>query len=154
MLSEENFAGNIIINLASLPDFLRKPILKKRLTEFFSMTEHEKNEVIVNALEAGPSIPFPNFSKLFKTWLEVLVTLNEFQRNELFLRYLLASIKWPEKLIDFNLDGILEIFMNLSEKERTTISKSISDIVSGLEPNKKRVAMTLIPDNAKRIIGL
>ena len=154
MLVEENFAGNIIINLASLPDFLRKPILKKRLTEFFSMTEHEKNEVIVNALEAGPSIPFPNFSKLFKTWLEVLVTLNEFQRNELFLRYLLASIKWPEKLIDFNLDGILEIFMSLSEKEKSTISKSISEIVSGLDPDKKRVAMTLIPDNAKRVIGL
>lgn len=154
MLKEENFAGNIIINLASLPDFLRKTILKKRLTEFFSMTEHEKNEVIVNALEAGPSIPFPNFSKLFKTWLEILVTFNEFQRNELFLRYLLASIKWPEKLIDFNLDGILEIFMNLSEKEKSIISKSITDIISGLEPNKKRVAMTLIPDNAKRVIGL
>ena len=46
MLKEENFAGNIIINLASLPDFLRKPILKKRLTEFFSMDEHEKNEII------------------------------------------------------------------------------------------------------------
>jgi len=34
-MSEENFAGNIIINLASLPDFLRKPILKKRMMEFF-----------------------------------------------------------------------------------------------------------------------
>jgi len=30
-LSEPNYAGNIIINLASLPDFLRKPILKKRM---------------------------------------------------------------------------------------------------------------------------
>ncbi|HET6518189.1 MAG TPA: hypothetical protein VFG25_08240 [Nitrosopumilaceae archaeon] len=154
MLKEENFAGNIIINLASLPDFLRKPILKKRLTEFFSMTEHEKNEVIVNALEAGPSIPFPNFSKLFRTWLEILVTFNEFQRNELFLRYLLASIRWPQKLIDFNLDGILEIFMTLNEKEKSIISKSIIEIISGLDPEKKRIAMTLIPDNAKRVIGL
>lgn len=154
MLNEENFAGNIIINLASLPDFLRKPILKKRLTEFFSMSEHEKNEIIVNALEAGPSIPFPNFSKLFKTWLEVLATLNEFQRNELFLRYLLAAIRWPDKLIDFNLDGILEIFMNLNEKEKSLISKSIIDIISGLDPDKKRIAMTLIPDNAKAQIGV
>lgn len=153
-MKEENFAGNIIINLASLPDFLRKPILKKRLTEFFSMTEHEKNEVIVNALEAGPSIPFPNFSKLFRTWLEILVTFNEFQRNELFLRYLLASIRWPQKLIDFNLDGILEIFMTLNEKEKSIISKSIIEIISGLDPEKKRIAMTLIPDNAKRVIGL
>jgi hypothetical protein len=154
MLKEENFAGNIIINLASLPDFLRKPILKKRLTEFFSMSEHEKNEIIVNALEAGPGIPFPNFSKLFKTWLEILATFNEFQRNELFLRYLLASIRWPEKLIDFNLDGILEIFMSLSEKEKSVISKSIINIISGLEPDKKRIVLTLIPDNAKVQIGV
>lgn len=154
MLKEENFAGNIIINLASLPDFLRKPILKERLTEFFSMTEHEKNEVIINALEAGPTIPFPNFSKLFKTWLEILASFNEFQRNELFLRYLLATIRWPEKLIDFNLDGILEIFMGLSEKEKAVISKSIIDIITGLDPDKKRIAMTLIPNNAKQVIGL
>jgi len=39
---EENFAGNIIINLASLPDFLRNPILKKRMIEFFSLSEPEK----------------------------------------------------------------------------------------------------------------
>ena len=154
MLKEENFAGNIIVNLASLPDFLRKPILKKRLTEFFSMTEHEKNEIIVNALEAGPTIPFPNFSKLFKTWLEILAGFNEFQRNELFLRYILATIRWPEKLIDFNLDGILEIFMSLNEKEKAAISKSIVDIVAGLDSDKKRVAMALIPDNAKQVIGI
>ncbi len=154
MLEEENFAGNIIINLASLPDFLRKPILKKRLTEFFSMSEHEKNEVIVNALEAGPTIPFPNFSKLLKTWLEILAGFTEFQRNEMFLRYLLASVRWPEKLIDFNLDGILEIFMTLSEKEKSVISKSIIDIISGLDPDKKRIALTLIPDNAKVQIGV
>lgn len=153
-MNEENFAGNIIINLASLPDFLRKPILKKRLTEFFSMSEHEKNEIIVNALEAGPSIPFSNFSKLFKTWLEILATFDEFQRNELFLRYLLASIKWPQKLINFNLDGILEIYMSLGEKEKSILSKSIINIVSGLNSDKKRIAMTLIPDNAKRVIGL
>ncbi len=154
MLKEENFAGNIIINLASLPDFLRRPILKKRLTEFFSMTEHEKNEVIVNALEAGPTIPFPNFSKLFKTWLEILASFNEYQRSELFLRYILAIVRWPDKLIDFNLDGILEIFMSLNEKEKSIISKSIIDIISGLDSDKKRIALTLFPENAKRVIGI
>ena len=53
-MSEPNFAGNIIVNLASLPDFLRTPILKKRMTEFFSKNDEEKAEIIVNALNAGP----------------------------------------------------------------------------------------------------
>ena len=61
VLSEPNYAGNIIINLASLPAFLRKPILKKRMTEFFLMPDSDKSEIINNALDPGPTIPFPNF---------------------------------------------------------------------------------------------
>ena len=80
----ENFAGNIIVNLANLPDFLRNPILKKRMVEFFALSDPEKKEIINNALEAGPTIPFPNFSKLFKTWLKILTTLSEEQREGLF----------------------------------------------------------------------
>ena len=112
-MSEENFAGNIIVNLASLPDFLRTPILKKRMIEFFSMTDSEKIEIINNALEAGPTIPFPNFSKLFKTWLEVLCTVTEENRYDMFSNYFNQIMKKPQKIILFNLDGILEIFLSL-----------------------------------------
>ena len=87
MLSEENFAGSIIVNLASLPDFLRTPILKKRMTDFFSMNDSETSEIINYALEAGPAIPFPNFSKLFKTWLEVLCTVSEEHLYDMFSNY-------------------------------------------------------------------
>jgi len=109
-LSEPNYAGNIIIILANLPDFLRTPILKKRMLEFFSMSELDRQEIINNALEAGPTIPFPNFSKLFKTWLEVLTTITEEQRSLMFSRYIDEVSRKPEKLINFYLDGILEIF--------------------------------------------
>jgi hypothetical protein len=113
VLSEPNYAGNIIINLASLPDFLRKPILKKRMMEFFSMSDPEKSEIINNALEAGPTIPFPNFSKLFKTWLEVLCAISEENRYTMFSNYIKHIINSPQKIIAFNLDGILEIFLSL-----------------------------------------
>ena len=123
-MAEENFAGNIIVNLASLPDFLRTPILKKRMNEFFSMNESEKVEIINNALEAGPSIPFPNFSKLFKTWLEVLCNLNEENRYDMFSNYFKEIIKKPEKIILFNLDGILEIFLKLENPKQEILVKS------------------------------
>ena len=107
VLSEPNYAGNIIINLASIPDFLRKPILKKRMVEFFSMSESEKSEIINNALDAGPTIPFPNFSKLCKTWLEVLCTISEENRHDMFSNYIKHIVNSPQKIISFNLDGIL-----------------------------------------------
>ena len=76
-MSSPNHAGNIIVNLAGLPEFLRKPILHKRLTEFFSMNQEDRKEIINNALQAGPTIPFDKFSTLFKTWLETLCNMSE-----------------------------------------------------------------------------
>ena len=153
VLSEPNYAGNIIINLASLPDFLRKPILKKRMMEFFSMSESEKSEIVNNALEAGPTIPFPNFSKLFKTWLEVLCAISEENRYTMFSNYIKHIINSPQKIIAFNLDGILEIFLSLGQSNQEIISISIQNVVKSLDQDSKRKLVLLIPENAKNVIG-
>ncbi len=146
----ENFAGNIIINLANLPDFLRNPILKKRMMEFFTLPESEQKEVINNALEAGPTIPFPNFSKLFLTWLKILTTLSEEQRKGLFSAYIVEVSKSPQKLIEFNLDGILEVFLTLEENEKTILANTIKKIINDLDEDSKRKVLLIIPDNAKK----
>ena len=153
VLSEPNYAGNIIINLASLPDFLRKPILKKRMTEFFSMPEPEKSEIINNALDAGPTIPFPNFSKLFKTWLEVLCTISEENRHDMFSNYIKHMINSPQKIISFNLDGILEIFLSLEQTNQEIISASVQNVVKDLDDDSKRKLLLVVPESARRFIG-
>ncbi len=149
-MSEPNYAGNIIVVLANLPDFLRTPILKKRMIEFFSMDEAEKIQLINNALEAGPTIPFPNFSKLFKTWLEILTVLPEDQRDGLFLGYINEISKYPQKLIAFHLDGILEIFLTLDDEKQKIISQSVKKIIDGFDNEKKRKLLIIIPDNAQK----
>ena len=152
-MSEENFAGNIIVNLASLPDFLRTPILKKRMTEFFSMTESEKEEIINNALEAGPTIPFPNFSKLFRTWLKVLCVVSEENRYDMFSNYFKQIIKKPQEIILFNLDGIFEIFLNLEDQEQKILSTTIKNVFEKTDENSKRKLILLTPENARKTIG-
>lgn len=153
-MSDHNYAGNIIVNLASLPDFLRKPILKKRMIEFFSLADSEKSEIISKALQAGPTIPFPSFSKLFKTWLEILVTFSEEQRNVLFSKYIEEISNYPQNLINFNLDGIFEIFLSLKKDEKEILSKTLASIIKNLDEDKKRRIFLIIPDNAKLHLGL
>ena len=148
-MSEDNYAGNIIVNLASLPDFLRTPILKKRMIEFFSKEEADKKEIIYNALEAGPTIPFLNFSKLFKSWLKIIANLSEEHREGMFLAYIKQSLLDPEKLIAFNLDGILEMFLQLEENEKETISNTIRKIIGNLNDQDKKRILIMIPNNAK-----
>ena len=153
-MSEPNYAGNIIVSLASLPDFLRKPILKKRLMEFFSMSVSDKAEVINNALAAGPTIPFDNFARLFKTWLEILSSLSEEHRTSMFSSYVSEIISNPQKLILFNLDGILEIYFSLSQEQKGIISNAVKKITSSLDENSMRVLYLIIPDRAKREFGI
>ena len=152
-MSEENFAGNIIVNLASLPDFLRTPILKKRMTEFFSMTDSEKEEIINNALEAGSSIPFPNFSKLFKTWLQVLCNVSEENRYDMFSNYFKQIVKKPQEIILFNIDGIFEIFLNLEVQERKILTSTIKNVFEKIDEESKRKLILLTPESARKIIG-
>ena len=118
--------------------------------EFFSLSGSEKGEIINNALEAGPTIPFPNFSKLFRTWLEILATLSDEQREELFFAYIDEIARSPQKLIIFNLDGILEIYLTLNIMEREIIARTIKKIISSLAEEKKKRLLLIIPDNAKK----
>ena len=153
-MSAPNHAGNIIVNLAGLPEFLRKPILKKRMTEFFSMNQEDKNEIINNALQAGPTIQFDKFSTLFKTWLEILCSLSEEQRNTMFSNYINQITTHPEKLIVFNLDGIFEIYMSLDIQQRAVLSATLKSIVDRFDENAKKRLFMIIPQRAKSEIGL
>ena|SRR5579883_2123420 len=150
----ENHAGNIIANLASLPEFLRKPILKKRLSEFFTMNSEDKKEIISNALQAGPTIPFDTFSTLFKTWLETLCSLSEEQRTIMFSSYISEILNHPEKLISFNLDGIFGIYMSLSVEQRAIISSTIQKIISIFDEKERKKIYLIIPEMAKNEIGI
>ena len=152
-MSEPNFAGNIIVNLASLPDFLRTPILKKRMTEFFSKNDEDKSEIIVNALNAGPTIPFPNFSKLFRTWLEVLATIDIKNREDMFSNYFRHILKSPEKIILFNLDAIFEIFSQVDRERQEILISSIKNVFDRLDDESKRKLNLLTPDSARMLFG-
>jgi len=152
-MSIPNHAGNIIVNLAGLPEFLRKPILKKRMTEFFSMNQEDKKEIINNALEDGPIIQFDKFSTLFKTWLEILSGLTEEQRTIMFSNYINEITSHPEKLIAFNLDGIFEIYISLPIEQRSILSSTLKQIIRKLDDKEIKKLSLIIPDSAKNEIG-
>ncbi len=152
-MSEPNFAGNIIVNLASLPDFLRTPIMKKRMTEFFSKNDEDKAEIIINALNAGPTIPFPNFSKLLKTWLEVLAEINNENREDMFSNYFKHILTSPEKIILFNLDAIFEIFLQIEKDKQQVLASSIKTVFDRLDEKSKKRMILLTPDSARNIFN-
>ena len=145
---------NIITNLASLPDFLKKPMLKGETMRFFSMKDDEKKEIVNNALQVGPTIPFDNFAKLFRVWLEVLSTITEEEREELFIQYIAGVIRSPSKLIAFNLDGVFEIFLMLDSTQMEIISNTLRRVFAKISNDERNKIFLLIPEQARIKIGL
>ena len=150
----ENHAGSIIVSLASLPDFLRKPILSRRVGEFFGMGEEEKAEIVSNALSAGPGIPFPNFARLLKTWLEVMAAMPAERRAEMFGRYAAEAARRPEALAAFHLDGMLGVLDSLGEAERGAIARDAAAAAAGLDEDMRRRIRLVVPDRAAAMLGL
>jgi hypothetical protein len=67
----------------------------------------------------------------------------------MFSAYIKQSLLDPEKLIAFNLDGILEMFLQLEENEKETISNTIRKIIGNLNDQDRRKILIMIPNNAK-----
>ena len=123
------------------------------MTEFFSKNDDEKAEIIINALNAGPTIPFPNFSKLFRTWLEVLSTINSENREDMFSNYFKHILASPDKIILFNLDAIFEIFLQVDSQKQQILITSIKTVFDRLDQESKRKMNLLAPDSAKKLFN-
>lgn len=145
-------AGNIIQILANLPDFLRKPMLQKRLSEFFDMDQRERQETIALALSAAPTIDPAKLSVLVKTWLEVLAGFDSRQRTAMFSTYCRQILLQPEPLQKLNFQSLTETFLSLSEKDRRVLEDSFKEVLFSL-PNRERL-LVLIPEPTKKAIGL
>ena len=71
----------------------------------------------------------------------------------MFSNYIKHIINSPQKIIAFNLDGILEIFLSLEDSNQNIISGSIQNVIKNLEQDSKRKLILLVPENARKLIG-
>ena len=83
----------------------------------------------------------------------MLCVISEENRHDMFSNYIKHIINSPQKIIAFNLDGILEIFLSLEQSNQEIISISIQHVIKNLDQDSKRKLILLIPENAKNVIG-
>lgn len=145
-------AGSIIVSLSSLPDFLRRPILQKRMREFYALSEQERDELVRDALAAAPSVPFDVFERLFGTWLDVLAEFSGPERFEIFSRYLVQAAKSPGAVARVHLDGLLGVLLSMEPGKRGAVCDSVREALESLDEPGRRTVEALVPASARRLI--
>lgn len=153
-MSDSQIAGNIIQILAGLPEFLRKPMLKSRLNEFFTLPDADKKETVTNALHAAPTIDFNVLSNLVKTWLEVLCEFDDDKRISMFGSYVDVISDSPSTLSKLNIDGLISIFNATSENNKQLLVGSLRSLIQSLPEDKKTKFLAAVPDNAKKVLQI
>lgn len=151
-MSDSNIAGNIIQILAGLPEFLRKPMLKNRLTEFFTLPEDERKETVTNALNAAPTIDLKILSNLVKTWMEVLCEFDEDKRKAMFGAYVNVIAASPDILSRLNVDGLISTFNMLPDDKKELLVNSLQGLINDLPDDKKSKFVDAIPETVKKTL--
>ena len=94
-ISTEN-TEDIIEILANLQSFLRKPIIKNKLIDFFKKDSEFQLETINLILDSLENINIQKYRDLISSWLEVLVYFETTKINQIIRLYLVGLIKRKE----------------------------------------------------------
>ena len=143
---------NIIQTLVDLPEFLRKPILKRRVKEFFSLGIQDKYEIVSGILDAVPSFEPGKISSLIKTWLLVLSNLDSVLIVEMFRLYCHEISNSPEIIQKIPMEEIIKMFSVLESTQRKKIADCIKEAILSFPDTSKIV--NLIPESGLKALQM
>jgi len=150
--SGSNAAVNIIHILADLPDFLREPVLRKKLQEFYIYDESDKRETISTALNAASSVEAEKLNVLVKSWMEVLSELDTGRILTMLTLYCDEILKDRSVLEKLNFDSVVQAFITLDEVKKVKFIYCLKEAMFSV-PNRHKI-IQMLPITAREILEI
>ncbi len=88
MTANTDTTEDIIQILANLQPYLRKPIIKNKLDNFFKQDDEFQLETINLILKSLPNVDLEKYGDIITTWLEILADFDNTKINHLIRLYL------------------------------------------------------------------
>jgi hypothetical protein len=149
---DQNVSGNILHIVANLPDFLRKPIMLKKLNEFYSLNHSSKYEMISMILRGSSSIESNILYLLIKTWLQILAELENVKITEIFRIYCEVLFTDPTFFEKLNIQPLINAYLELENKHKEKLSDCLKEVIF-LFPNRTEI-FKAIPKSTLEQIGI
>ena len=143
MLSfDQNASRDILQIVSNLPDFLRKPIILKKLHEFYSLSERDKYETISLILRGTCSLESTKLYPLIKTWLHILAELESVKVTEIFRIYCEFFLLNPTFFEKLNIQPLIDVFLKLEDRNKEKLSDCLKEVFF-LFPNRKEILKSI-----------
>jgi hypothetical protein len=138
MSVDQKASADILQIVANLPDFLRKPIIVKKLNEFYSLDHPGKYETISMILRGSSSIESKKLYLLIKTWLQILTELESNKITEIFRIYCEVLIVNPTFFEKLNIEPLVDAYLKLEDKNKRKLSDCLKEVIF-LFPNRTEI---------------
>jgi hypothetical protein len=135
---DQKSSVDILQIVANLPDFLRKPIIVKKLDEFYSLDEPSKYETISMILRGSSSIESNKLFPLIKTWLQILTELESNKVTDIFRIYCEVLLVNPTFFEKLNIQPLVDAYLKLETKHKKKLSDCLKEVIF-LFPDRKEI---------------
>jgi hypothetical protein len=133
---------NIIEILGNLQPFLRKPIIKNKLIDFFKSDSEFQANTIKLILESLPNIDLKKYNDLIKTWLEILVDFDNKQIN-LLIKLYLEGLEKNSEIFRVLEPSIHNCIRNFTEEQIGKLRDCFSETLFMLSFDKNKILSNL-----------
>ena len=139
---DQNSSRDILQIVSNLPDFLRKPIILKKLHEFYSLSERDKYETISLILRGTCSVESTKLYPLIKTWLHILAELESVKVTEIFRIYCEFFLLNPTFFEKLNIQPLIDVFLKLENRNKEKLSDCLKEVFF-LFPNRNEILKSI-----------
>jgi hypothetical protein len=139
---DQNASRDILQIVSNLPDFLRKPIILKKLHEFYSLSERDKYETISLILRGTCSLESTKLYPLIKTWLHILAELESIKVTEIFRIYCEFFLLNPTFFEKLNIQPLIDVFLKLENRNKEKLSDCLKEVFF-LFPNRNEILKSI-----------
>jgi hypothetical protein len=139
---DQNASRDILQIVSNLPDFLRKPIILKKLHEFYSLSERDKYETISLILRGTCSVESTKLYPLIKTWLHILAELESVKVTEIFRIYCEFFLSNPTFFEKLNIQPLIDVFLKLENRNKEKLSDCLKEVFF-LFPNRNEILKSI-----------
>lgn len=146
MSFDQNASRDILQIVSNLPDFLRKPIILKKLHEFYSLSERDKYETVSLILRGTCSVESTKLYPLIKTWLHILAELDSVKVTEIFRIYCEFFLLNPTFFEKLNIQPLIDVFLKLENRNKEKLSDCLKEVFF-LFPDRNEILKS-IPGSA------
>ena len=127
-------------------------MIRRRLLEFYSMSDADKHETISSSLAALPSLGGVKLQQLMKTWLEVLLGFPGSQITDMFRVYCEEVLNNRRVIEKIDIGSIIDVFLSLQEWEKEKLSDCLKEVIFSF-PNKIEV-LSVIPQPLLKLLKI